>query len=107
MDDVFFMAKVKSAASLAGMGIEFAGDYDGAMARLASGPTLVVVDLISSKTDPLRLIETIKKDGGPPIVAFLPHVQTELRQQAQALGADHVWARSVLAEKLLAILRTL
>lgn len=105
MDDLFFMAKVKDAATAAGMKIEFARSREDAVVRCtAGGACLTVVDLNAGKFAPVELIGELKA-AGAVVLAFLSHVNTELRLKAVDAGADQVLARSALAQNINAIFR--
>ena len=108
MDDLFFMVKVKDAAKKAGAEIEFVKTFDSAVGKAKSGAALLIVDLNSAAVEPLRLIQEVKSGAEPngvPIVAFLSHVQVEVKQQAQEAGADLVVARSTFSDRLPEILQ--
>ena len=105
IDDLFFMAKVKDAATAAGLGIEFAKSKDDALLRSAEGSCLVVIDLNAGKFAPIDLVSALKAQGGVPVLAFLSHVNVELRAKAEEAGADRVLARSALARNINAIFR--
>jgi CheY-like chemotaxis protein len=104
IDDLFFMVKVKDAATAAGLGIEFAKSKDDAVERARRGCCLVVVDLNAPKFRPVELVEELKKTG-TRVLAFLSHVNIELRAKAEEAGADRVLARSALAQNVNAIFR--
>src|SRR5580704_1769331 len=87
IDDLFFMAKVKDAATAAGLGIEFAKSKDDAVERVRGGSALAIVDLNAGKFAPIELVIALKKEGAP-VVGFLSHVNTELRSKAEEAGAD-------------------
>ena len=68
---------------------------------------MLIVDLNCATVDPILLIARTKADPATkaiPIVGFVSHVQTELRQKAAAAGCDVVVPRSVFAQDLPAIL---
>jgi DNA-binding response OmpR family regulator len=104
IDDVFFMAKVKDAATAAGLGTEFARSLQDAVDRSSGGACLVVIDLNSPKFEPVNLILALKNQG-VPVLGFLSHVNVELRAKAVEAGADRVLARSALAQNINSIFR--
>ena len=104
IDDLFFMAKVKDAATSAGLGIEFAKSKHDALLRSCGGLCLVVIDLNAGKYAPVDLVSELKK-ASVPVLAFLSHVNVELRLKAEEAGADRVLARSALAQNINAIFR--
>jgi CheY-like chemotaxis protein len=104
IDDLFFMAKVKDAATAAGLGIEFAKSKDDAVERARAGGCLVVVDMNAPKFQPVELVVALKANG-VEVLAFLSHVNVELRMKVEEAGADRVLARSALAQNVNAIFR--
>ena len=107
MSDLFFSVKINDAAKKLGMTAEFVKDKTVALEKARAKPPLIILDLNCDTADPLGLITAIKADPdtvGIPIVGFISHVQTELKQQAQEIGCDTVIARSVFAQNLPAIL---
>ena len=70
----------------------------------ASVPNLIVVDL----SDPQALDHVPNDKASFPtttIVAFGPHIHTEILADARKAGADHVMARGKLMEKVGVILK--
>jgi DNA-binding NarL/FixJ family response regulator len=107
IDDVFFMAKIRDAATAAGLDTEFAVSRQDALRRAKlEGCRIVVVDLNAGKMEPVELVRDLKAEG-KEVLGFLSHVHTELRAQAIEAGADRVLARSALSQSILQILRTL
>lgn len=107
LDDLFFTVKIEDAAKRAGLQSVFVKSAETALARLAESPLLVIVDLNCTASNPVSLIRQIKAGdfASIPIVGFVSHVQTSLKQQAQEAGCDKVIARSVLSTSLPQILR--
>ncbi len=107
MSDLFFSVKINDAAKKLGITAEFVKDKTLALERAKAKPPLIILDLNCDAADPLDLIAQIKADpetAGIPIVGFVSHVQTELKQRAKEIGCDTVVARSVFAQNLPAIL---
>ena len=107
MSDLFFSVKINDAAKKLGMTAEFVKDKTLALEKAKAKPPLIILDLNCDAADPLGLITAIKADPETariPLVGFISHVQTQLKQQAQELGCDTVVARSVFAQNLPAIL---
>ena len=66
-------------------------------------PSLVVVDLNHKKVNTLAWIAQIKKDAVTrrvPVLAFLSHVQVDLKAKAAAAGCDLIVPRSVFSDQL-------
>jgi CheY-like chemotaxis protein len=108
VDDLFFIVKINEAAKRAGMSVEFTKtEQDAVDKAVAERPALIVVDLNAHSIRPVNLISTIKAAGlkGVSLIAFVQHVQGELKQQAQEAGADMVMARSAFSISLPDILK--
>jgi CheY-like chemotaxis protein len=107
MSDLFFSAKINDAAKRLGTGIAVVQDGALAMAKIQAIPPMVILDLNCAAVDPIELILQIKANPstrGIPVVGFVSHVQTELRQKAAEAGCDVVVPRSVFAQDLPEIL---
>lgn len=109
IDDLFFLVKVKDAAAKAGLAMDLAKSPDALVEKARSAkPALIVIDLNAAALQPLACIAALKADpttSETEILAFVSHVQVDLKQQAQDAGADRVVARSAFSEKLAAILQ--
>jgi PleD family two-component response regulator len=109
VDDLFFIVKIHDAAKRAGMLVEFLkSEQDLLDKALAEPPALVIVDLNCTSAQPLALIASLKRDAAlkrVSVIAFVSHVQGELKMQAQDAGADMVLARSAFSINLPQILR--
>ena len=106
IDDLFFMVKVNDAAKAVGLQVEFARSKDDALKRVQSAPKscLAVVDLNAGQFGPIGLVAELKTLG-VEVLAFLSHVNAELKLKAEEAGADRVLARSALSQNLNAIVR--
>lgn len=109
IDDLFFLVKVKDAATKAGVDMDLAQTPESIVSKAREQkPALIVLDLNASSLRPLDSIAALKADPqthDTPILAFVSHVQVDLKQQALNAGADHVVARSAFAGKLPIILQ--
>lgn len=101
--DLYFATRIAATAKAAGVGLDLVTPAQ-AVARLAApGASLVLLDL--HQPDPLALVSELKRVApGVPVVGFFSHVETELRQQALAAGADAVLPRSQFVGKLTSLL---
>lgn len=100
MSDLFFSVKINDAAKKFGTSISVVKDQALALEKAKAGPPLIVLDLNCAGLDVPGFIAALKTDSasaGIPIVAFVSHVQTELRQKAVELGCETVVPRSVFA----------
>ena len=98
VEDLFFLVQIKDAAKRAGCGIVFVRSSEELTAQAATS-VLAIIDLNAAALQPLAAIATAKSLGLETL-AFVPHVQVELRQQALDAGADRVVARSNFARHL-------
>jgi CheY-like chemotaxis protein len=109
VDDLFFVVKINDAARRAGMVAEFLKSADAVVEKtLAERPSMVIIDLNCSSLEPVPLIETLRLKPelkNVSVVAFVSHIQGELKMQAQNAGADMVLARSAFSLNLPQILR--
>jgi len=101
---MFFAAKINGAAEIAGVKItrvRSASDLIAYVEKNSAG--LVIIDLNSSKLDPLRTIRYLKSKAelkAIPVIGFVSHVQADLINAAQRAGCDHVMPRSAFSKKL-------
>jgi CheY-like chemotaxis protein len=106
MADLMFSVKIIDQAKKLGLSVEFVKDEETAIAKLKSRPVQVVIlDLNYAAANPLGLIQRMKNEYSQvETVAFVSHVQVDLKRQAQEAGCDAVVARSAFAQKLPEIL---
>ncbi len=94
LDDLMFTSKIKTAASLLGVPIAFARSSEGALADMRrSPPSLVILDLNSTRVDPLGTIGSMKADpalAAIPTVGFASHVQADVIEAARKAGVGEV-----------------
>jgi CheY-like chemotaxis protein len=105
IDDLLFTVKIADAAKRNGLPVQFVKSEQDALAALADKPMLVILDLNANSVDPVALIPRVKEQGRIPIIAFVSHVQGELKQKAHEAGADMVMARSAFSTNLPQILK--
>lgn len=108
VDDLFFASKINETAKRMGVRVEFVTTEEAVMRRAAERPSLIIVDLNLNSMQPLPLITKLKGDPelkGTSILAFVSHVQGELKLQAQEAGCDMVLARSSFSQNLPQILK--
>ena len=108
VDDLMFTVKILDLAKRAAMPVEFLKSELDVLHKAKERPTLIIVDLNSHSVNPVKLIEALK--GTPEtktisIIAYVSHVQAELKQKAQEAGCDMVLARSAFSTNLPAILK--
>jgi CheY-like chemotaxis protein len=106
IEDLLFTVKIADAAKRNGLQVQFVKTEDDAVAAAAERPLLIILDLNINALNPIGLISRLKELGARlPIIAFVSHVQGELKQQAHEAGADMVMARSAFSTNLPQILK--
>ena len=104
VDDLFFASKIRGTAEELGITARFARRIDATVeAARRDRPSLIICDLHSQKVDPMELARQLKADEqlrSIPLLGFFSHVQTELQQQAEAVGFDQVMPRSAFSKYL-------
>ncbi len=109
VDDLLFTVKISDAAKRVGLDVEFLkSEHDVFQKAASEKPLLIIFDLNVNSVEPLPLITKLKHDGdlkSISIIAYLSHVQGELKQQAQEAGANIVMARSAFSQNLQQILK--
>ena len=98
--DMIFGSRITATARAAQVTVRVAGRLESLAGLLAQGDlTLLIVDMeVPDAQAAIRLAaETVPR---PRIVAYFPHIQTELCQAAREAGADTVLPRSVFVQQL-------
>jgi cytosine/adenosine deaminase-related metal-dependent hydrolase len=99
--DLLFGSNVQGALSAAGHEVELVG-------RLEPGlnADVLVVDLTA---DPTERVEQVKRarPEGVPVLAFYSHVETDVRELAEAAGFELVVPRSRMAREGAALVERL
>jgi CheY-like chemotaxis protein len=105
VEDLIFASKIKGTAEALGLDLticskELVGTLE--LFRRVR-PDGAVIDLQNRRLDPVRLIEELKSDGDLKLIkliAFYPHVETRLKDQAEMAGCDQVITRASFTSKL-------
>ncbi|MBC7927055.1 MAG: response regulator [Bryobacteraceae bacterium] len=106
VEDLIFIVKIADAAKRSGLQVQFVKTEQDALSAVTEPPLLVIVDLNANSVDPIDLISKLKSDGSKlAVIAFVSHVQGELKQRAHDAGADMVMARSAFSTNLPQILK--
>jgi CheY-like chemotaxis protein len=105
IEDLLFTVKIADAAKRNGLQVQFVKTEQDAVAAAADQPMLVILDLNANSVDSISLIPKLKEFGRIPVIAFVSHVQGELKQKAHEAGADMVMARSAFSTNLPQILK--
>jgi CheY-like chemotaxis protein len=106
--DMLFTVKIADAAKRAGMQAEFVKEDKDLLEKAASQPDLIILDLNFAGSDPLKLIADLKNNPAlkqTSILAYVSHVDGELKRQAHEAGCHMVMARSAFSQNLPQILR--
>lgn len=101
VDDMFFASKIRGAVNTVGREVVSVRSLE----RIASDtkPSLILLDLNSTRLDPVETIQSLKSDErfrDVPIVGFLSHVQVDLKRAAEDAGCDYVIPRSLFSQAL-------
>lgn len=116
IDDLFFVAKVRETAKLAGVTLETAATGQALLQAAAASPgALILVDL-NARHGALEALERLCASNGHArlpdgqgnprrVIAFLSHVQTDLAERARQAGCQDVLPRSTFTQNLAEILR--
>jgi CheY-like chemotaxis protein len=106
VEDLFFTVKINESAKRAGVPIAFVKSQRDALDQ-APTASLIILDLNFESIDPISLIRKLKTDPSVAkiqLLAYVSHVQGDLKQAAQEAGCDMVLARSAFSQNLLQLL---
>src|SRR3954447_16804538 len=89
VEDLLFAVKIGDAAKRNGLEAVFVKTTDDALANAKLKPLLVIVDLNINRLEPVELIRQLKEGEtkSVPLLAFVSHVQGELKQRAHDAGS--------------------
>jgi hypothetical protein len=101
--DLFFVARIRETARLAGVPLEFARTPEDLTTALATRPRFVLLDLTGG-FDYARVFETVEAAGRPPVLGFTTHA---LARQSQPWHArcGRVVTKETLTQELPTLLR--
>ena len=103
VDDMFFAAKILSVAQHLGKTVERVKTATEIEAAITPNlPTLLIIDLNSTKFDAVEIIASLKAQpqSSMTVLGFLSHVQIDLRRRAEQAGCDYVLPRSAFSQLL-------
>lgn len=104
VSDLIFASRISATAAHAGVAVDTR--QSARLPESDEAPRAVLVDLTISNGDPFDAIREAKtRWPDVAVIGFFPHVQVDLKRQAEAAGADQVMPRSVFSEQLPEILR--
>jgi CheY-like chemotaxis protein len=107
VEDLFFTVKINESAKRAGLPVAFVKSQHDALDQAGEHPSLIILDLNFEAVSPVDLIRQLKADPALnkiQLLAYVSHVQGELKQRAQEAGCDMVLARSAFSQNLLQLL---
>ncbi|MBI4475067.1 MAG: response regulator [Acidobacteria bacterium] len=96
VDDLFFTSKISATAKQVGSEVVFCRSADTVPADAAR----ICVDLNAGSFDAVAEIRKLRTMHQAPIVAFLSHVQADLKKKAEEAGASEVIPRSAFTQRL-------
>ena len=108
VDDLMTVSRLESAAKVSGTPIRFPsneGELKESLEKAKGSQALLLVGLAATKQPWKSLVplsQSIATAEGVTlrVVAFGPHMDLELRQQAKDAGIDEIWANSRLMTDL-------
>jgi CheY-like chemotaxis protein len=107
-NDLFFIVKIQDAAKKCGMAVEFLSNPNDLIPKaVAQKPALIIFDLNLDAVDPIQRILELKRHSALqsiPLLAYVSHVQVELRQKAVDAGCNTVLAKSAFSSEIQRIL---
>ena len=108
VSDLMFTVKINDAAKKAGLTVDFAKSETDVLDKAEQEPAVIILDLNCQDVNPLELISKLKGNShfkNISLIAYLTHVQGELKRQAHDAGCDMVMTRSAFSQNLQQILR--
>lgn len=104
VEDLLFKSKILETANNLGVEAVFPRKPRKVLEAIEeSPPDLLILDLNSSRFEPLELLKRVKLDEATqevPTVGFLSHVQKDLAVAAKEAGCDRIMARSAFTRDL-------
>ncbi len=104
VDDLIFSVKISTAAKALGVEIYFERNAEMVVPRIREKkPSLVILDLNSSKLRPMEVVAALKADSDLKHIetlGYVSHVQTDVIAAARNAGIDEVLARSAFSDRL-------
>ncbi len=108
VSDLFFTVKIGDAARRVGMQVDFVKEEKDFLEKAQSKPALIIIDLNVTGANPVKVVSKLKGDPdlkSISVLAYVSHVQGELKQKAHESGCDMVMARSAFSQNLAQILK--
>jgi CheY-like chemotaxis protein len=108
VSDLMFTVKIQEAAKRAGVEPVFVNSENEALAEARQHPAVIILDLNNAAVKPLQVFAKLKGDEATrkvKLLAYVSHVQADLKQAAEEKGCDAVMPRSAFSHNLAAILK--
>jgi CheY-like chemotaxis protein len=103
-DDLFFVVKINDIARRCGLRPQYVKSAAELLERAgAEKPLMIIVDLNAKGLDAVDLISQVRAEAalkGVSVMAFVSHVEADLKVRAQNAGATMVMARSAFSANL-------
>jgi hypothetical protein len=96
VDDIFFSSKISETARQVGSETVFCRSAEAVPPDAAR----ICVDLNANTFDAVAEIQKLRRVHSAPIVAYLSHVQVDLKRRAEEAGAAEVLPRSMFVQRL-------
>ena len=110
VDDLFVRSRIDAAASVAGVEVRYVQSADDVRAALVEGPArALLVGMAATRRPWPAIVQQVRAEPAAPglyVLAFGPHMNLTLRQQALDAGVDRVVANSAFVRLLPTILAT-
>ncbi len=103
VDDLLFVVKINETAKRTGLQVEFVKTEKDLLEKAKEKPVLIVIDLNLRSFPPVRAITKLKSNAELKplsVLGYVSHLQADLKQQAQAAGANMVLARSAFSQNM-------
>jgi DNA-binding NarL/FixJ family response regulator len=90
--DLLIEVRIQAAAQLQGASVATASSAEAPALIRESRPALIIADL--AVTDDLDALVAASREASATLIAYYPHVDSELRRAAQNAGIEYVYPRS-------------
>src|ERR671913_2410092 len=94
VDDLMFSSRISTTAKAVGARIKFTRSVESVLAAAREAtPRLIILDLNSSRAQPLAIVAALKADpalAGVETVGFVSHVDTATIEAARTAGVGRV-----------------
>jgi len=95
VNNLMFSVRIREVAATMGGLVTLVSNNEEILEKLDIHPSLLILDL-TAVTDGWQNVVAKAKEAGIPVLAYGPHVNTDLLEAARAAGCDDVVANSKL-----------